>query len=425
MRTTCSRLILPVTLLASLAAASACSDAVEDGAPAAPPAADPGAEKQSPEARFEDTMAPAVLAAMRAQEALRPAMRALQDEIEAGQYPGATSAGYDDDGGLFLYWKGDLPPRMQAAVATAEKLAPVHVRAARYSRAELNAQAERVAEVMRAHPELGLQSVVALGDGSGLRVEVRARGAAAKPGLPAFAPGLPALDVPVTAVTAAPFELLSCPSGGCTRTDDTSPWNGGGWISNPGRMRCTSGFGVRNTSTGGQYLITAAHCATPPDHLEDAAGEYIGESTREFWRHDLILIAAYAMPWIWDGTANTSNHKAVSGWGWATPGELVCLSGSTSGIICGLKTQNDWSPQACGYDSDGDYGCYTDLINTKQIDGQVGGRHGDSGGPVFVLDGARVQARGTVSGGGGSTLLYQDFATAVRDYGNVTVLTGW
>ena len=65
------------------------------------------------------------------------------------------------------------------------------------------------------------------------------------------------------------------------------------------------------------------------------------------------------------------------------------------------------------------------MIQAWKRDGGVAGRPGDSGGPVFSLNGDRVVAKGTITGGDlGSMLLFQDFGTAYSVWG-VTPLTGY
>ena len=70
-------------------------------------------------------------------------------------------------------------------------------------------------------------------------------------------------------------------------------------------------------------------------------------------------------------------------------------------------------------DSDGDWG-YTiyGLIETVQIDGQVAALQGDSGGPVFTLDGAGVRAKGITSSSGTSSnvFYFQDWATVLSRF---------
>jgi streptogrisin D len=382
--------------------------------------------ESEPIANDFDHIEPDVLAVMRAQEALRPAIDRLHREIETGQHPGAMTVAYSDDStGVELWWKGDLPAGMRTAIAEAEQIAPVTVHPAAYSRAELSEQARVIGDTMRAHPELGLQSVSLLGDGSGLRVGVRAAAGdqeAGRIGKPAFARDLPAVSVPVTTVLEAPFAPAAA-----TRQNDEPPYNSGGRIRTSPEGGCTSGWGVKKRGTSTTYLMTAGHCGAPGRRYTDGAGDFLGTGSREHVYHDLLLITARAYHWMWDLGVNSSVQRAVAGWGWATPNEVVCQSGATSGFICNIKTHTDWSQEVCGWDSDGAWRCYGDLISAYKVGGGVGGRLGDSGGPVYTLSGSRVSARGTVTGVqvNGPWLYFQDFATAVRDFPDIEILTGW
>ena len=75
----------------------------------------------------------------------------------------------------------------------------------------------------------------------------------------------------------------------------------------------------------------------------------------------------------------------------------------------------------CDYDSDNDYVCATDLILARTTRNPAAA-YGDSGGPVFALDGSRVRAVGTITGSVGANLYFQDFGTAWRDFG-ITPMT--
>jgi hypothetical protein len=80
---------------------------------------------------------------------------------------------------------------------------------------------------------------------------------------------VPEVGVPVEVVTSGEPELL-------TRIDDSAPWWGGSHMNNAnGRGNCSSAFPVTNAS-GGQWMLTAAHCGTPYDAFNDGTGERMG-----------------------------------------------------------------------------------------------------------------------------------------------------
>jgi streptogrisin D len=351
-----------------------------------------------------ESMSKQTLAEMRRQEALRPAVVELEAALRAGEASGFAGLGYDSVG-LTLYWKGPLPVGVTTAVDRARRTGPVHVRPAAFSRAELWEEAGRISTM--AGKGSDLQEIVVPDDGSGLlvtrmppatagRVSARAgRALAAIDGvLRELAP-----TVPVTLTTAtAPIELTACPSSGCTRRDDTSPWNGGGYIRNPpAGYSCTSGFGVWAPGYGEYLLIGAAHCGSRGDYFVDYAGERIGSVLKDDWDRDVLAIRAPGYHWIWDGGPNTRGTKSVRSWGYRVSGELLCRSGMATGTVCNIRTDSGSSYTAAICDSDGD--CFTlhDLARATQIDGVTVAAPGDSGGPVFSLDGSGVRAKGTVS----------------------------
>ncbi len=141
---------------------------------------------------------------------------------------------------------------------------------------------------------------------------------------------------------------------------------------------------------------------------------------------------------MWDGGVstpggqNTSSEytKQILGSDHVYPGEWLCTSGSTSGALCGYQVTNNFPTDYCAYDHWGTYECYVDLFEAEQHTGYEAARGGDSGGPVFGLNGdmSKVIAKGVISGrrsnvfGQPRWLLFQDFITAVYDF-NVTVVT--
>jgi streptogrisin D len=176
----------------------------------------------------------------------------------------------------------------------------------------------------------------------------------------------------------------------------------------------------------GQYFVlTAAHCITTGDVVATWAGRDMGHAGAENWRHDVILINAFGGHRIFDGGVGTGEFtKAVAYWDWVYPWEWLCSSGSVSGVVCNIRQGESFTYSYCLTDSDGDWICLNDLLLAVRSDGRQGSIPGDSGGPVFSLDGPRVVAKGIISGYLGSALVHQDFGTAWRDFG-ITPRTGW
>src|SRR5262249_26457888 len=124
---------------------------------------------------------------------------------------------------------------MNAAINVAREKGPVEIKQAAYSLAEMEADAEKIGEAMKARGGSDIQSIVTKYDGSGLDVERMPADAAAKETLERANAGLGALksadqvlagvnlSVPVRITTASErIELMA------SRRCDSPPWNGGG-----------------------------------------------------------------------------------------------------------------------------------------------------------------------------------------------------
>jgi hypothetical protein len=354
----------------------------------------------TPDPNSSDAIDAVTLATMRWQETLQPAIVAL-----AALQSGPGFAGLSIEGNVIsVYYKGRIPPALEPAVRLARQTASVEIRSARFSAADLRSQADQIWRA--AQPDSDIQTITINGDGSGLTIEKlpsdrterrEKAGASIKPTERIVASVNVASPVTIT-TAAAPVELTAC-SGPCSRIDDESPWNSGTFIHNPrANYRCSTGFAVHNPfPQTGYKILTAAHCGSAGDYYEDFTGEYVGSVGLDDWSHDVGTINAQGWYWMWDGSSTTTWHKTVRSWWYPTNGELVCQSGY-HGTVCNLKTQSGdtWVVRACP-DSDGD--CYN-MFDFKKVIKQDAGdvaKSGDSGGPVFTLDGSGVRAKGLVS----------------------------
>ncbi|GAA2368669.1 hypothetical protein Cme02nite_73350 [Catellatospora methionotrophica] len=384
------------------------------------------------DSRSTDNLDPALLAEMRRQEALNPAVDLLYDEIGRLSASGFTSMSFED-GGLSVYWRGDVPAVIQAAVRAAAKFGTVRTRPARYSKAELDAAITRVSAATGLGSDI--QSVFARPDGSGLEVQrmpataMAARQAALGGRAPKRVESILAtmgLDVPVAVTVATAGVTRAACAGACTRENDQAAWNGGTHLRIPLSAtrvnNCTSGFGVRKGSQ--TYLITASHCANPSNKFYDAAGEFIGGVYDDDWGYDLMLINARGYGRIFDGAPGTSYSKPVRSAGNPVSHEYLCQSGYRSGTVCDIETLGSWG-NLWGCDSDGDCFYTYDMYWAVQVDGLPSCQGGDSGAPVFSLDGTGVRVKGvTVAKGGdnGELFFYQDWPTITSTFGVTPVL---
>ncbi|WP_285598009.1 ricin-type beta-trefoil lectin domain protein [Kineosporia sp. NBRC 101731] len=325
---------------------------------------------------------------MQQQAPLVAAAQRLRDRIESGPHAGYTGISLTSKG-VSVYWKGTAPAGIQALVR-GEKTASLHP--ARYSRTELR-KAEKQAMVYITATDGPVYGVRVPADGSGLVAQTSS---------------------PISTATVNRFRTRALDSSSVKirmevapapkpswRQDDYAPYYGGGRITTPGGGWCSSGFAVRQGST--QYLLTAGHCGWTGGVFKNGdATRTVGAGERKNLAHDIMLITAGASGRIWDGGGTKRYEdraqftKAVSGWGDTFPNEWICQSGMTSGAQCNIQNSLNFS---YSYSFGGE--TYTDLVLAYSVGG-IASRPGDSGGPVFTLNGDKVTAKGTISGSGSS-----------------------
>ncbi|MGY0231321.1 trypsin-like serine protease [Longispora urticae] len=363
-------------------------------------------------------------AAMLAQRTDAPIADELQRAIDVSDTAGYTSLAYGPRGGLTLYWKGTLPQPVADAVTEARKRTKVHVSPAAWSRAEQKAAALAVHKHLASTATRAPEQILWSGEGTGLTIR------SDNPGIRTL-PLATLGGVPITLEAPERIELQR------NRRYDNAPWWGGSYMSVhnvKGTYGCTTGFAVWRNGT--RYMLTAGHCATAPDNVYNYIGGYMGWTPGpENWGHDVILVSLDGQSYggrVYDGGTTSDWGKSVSGWDYARPGQWVCDSGAASGVHCSIQVGNQFAAQiyvtSASPDSDGDYNYWiTDLIVATRTTGGVAAVRGDSGGPVFWLDGNRVRVIGTITGGsgdsGGSTLVFQDYYTAAVDLGLSGVVT--
>jgi V8-like Glu-specific endopeptidase len=181
---------------------------------------------------------------------------------------------------------------------------------------------------------------------------------------------------------------------------------------------CTISFAVRSKHTGGLGSLTAGHCvatmADPPAYLvhqtqslngnDTAPGDLLGKVTRSKYtlgdNGDSAFVALArgrdARPFVFTG--GPSSRTAIPVVGLKDPQQdmPVCYSGATTGEHCGFTVVG--------------YGPHT--VTFKSTDGTVKignewtatgshctSRKGDSGSPVYEVDGGVAYAVGILSGG--------------------------
>ncbi|WP_199439454.1 hypothetical protein [Umezawaea beigongshangensis] len=333
------------------------------------------------------------LARMLAQQPLVRAADVIQAEVLRGDAAGFAGIVLRDHH-VQLWWKGEVPKAITAAVGDATRHAPVRVEAAAHSNTELRAAAA-VLDAKRG-PGSPVHAVKVPADGSGLVL-------AAHPGRDARSFTAAAdVDVPITTVHEQPLTDVS-------RQNDAPPWKGGATIV-LGNAACTSGVAVRN-GAGARFLLTAGHCGNPGTRVTDPTGEFIGTAGAKHADHDIMLIpTGNVVNQQYVGGGDSSATEVVRGWGDVYTGEYLCQSGVTSARetgnpVCDIKVLFFYSDRE-------------DLVEGEQMGGRPAARPGDSGGPVYGPSSAGgVIAKGTVTRTAGARIGFQDFRTANRDFG--------
>ncbi|MFF3516597.1 hypothetical protein [Streptomyces sp. NPDC002573] len=235
-------------------------------------------------------------------------------------------------------------------------------------------------------------------------------------------------------------------SAGLDRNNDQSPFAGGGSLyyqvnggpHDGGIGRCTTGFGVHSTVDNRTYLLTAGHCAAigrttfhaQHNGTSDIFGNWhydkttVGTFTHADASQDIAMIEAPSTNTLFDGggapNAFQGDWRLGDGMPVAHPGtvdtrrtflkpvdgishpginDTVCVSGSATGVACGLKIAATGISVTYQDDNDQPYAVHG-LIAAEVPAGQQTATHGDSGGPVFTLNptNGHAYAAGTISG---------------------------
>lgn len=134
------------------------------------------------------------------------------------------------------------------------------------------------------------------------------------------------------------------------RSNDTSPYKGGGTIWVNGVKRCTAGFTMRWAS-GTRRMITAGHCMT--DGTVSSMGQVIrSASTYPYYDIEQISGSSYG-GYIYD---EDSGWATVMSAGKPTIGGTYCTTGDTTGIYC------NWMLRSLGVTI-----CYTERYEPRGV----------------------------------------------------------
>ncbi|MFI0421187.1 hypothetical protein [Spongiactinospora sp. 9N601] len=328
------------------------------------------------------------------------AARIIRTAVENG-----ANSGYGNivvtDTALHLFWKGTPPASLNPALAEAREHAPVEIRPAAYSQAELRSQADIIGRHIQANMTGPVIGVGVAPDSSGLIVLIRKN--ADRNNL-----GLPPVNVPYTIEERDVPTLTSGPS-------LAPPFHAAQSLTNATHgVECTSGFAVgKNAQT---FLLTAGHCGGVGDEFEQF-GQPVGVASEKNAGHDLLLISADAEGYIDRGLLPP---LPVGGWDYAYAGEVVKSYGATHGQFSDFQVTGVVRSVVIR-DYLGDLVTVTNLLEAASLNGLASHAASFSGGPVYGLQGSKAAAKGSFTAVNGSNVLFQPISSAITDFG-VSVL---
>jgi hypothetical protein len=346
-------------------------------------------------------------------DALRE-IRAAADAIGSDGYGGAYAAPENRE--LRLYWHGPMPAAVAKVVEAQRQIVPVRVLPAKYSKKLLDAEVQRIGAEVRA-AGLNVAEVGPKTDGSGVLVLMRSKGSAPSARASSALRSV-SVDIEIDDAADRASALLSK-----NRRDDKPLYQAGARTD-----ECTTGFAVWRQ--GRSMLLSAAHCYPAGASVLDGGGDLVGRVVDRSEVNDTLIIDAGARGRMWDGGLNSTVAQSVSGVATSGVGNLLCTSGSRSGVICGVRVDavDVMNP---------DTGFYPQ-VRAHQVDGRPAAGQGDSGGPVFsnTPEAGHVSAMGLISSGDGAvvpcqgeqnrdcynTIYYSDVVTALGRYG-ASILT--
>ena len=202
-----------------------------------------------------------------------------------------------------------------------------------------------------------------------------------------------------------------------SRLPDSSPWNGGDFISDtePNLVGsgsrywdCTSGFPV-HIASGTTYLLTAAHCFSLNYSVYNTSqvlfpgsaspSNLMGSVSNQDLRYggfDAELIQAPSSSYVWTGGISTTTRATVAGAIFASPGTPVCVDGAWDGESCSYTTGSGLCITLAGEAGRANRYACGEIPATSSTTSQGVGS-GDSGGPVWLGNSGAIYATGVIS----------------------------
>jgi hypothetical protein len=188
-----------------------------------------------------------------------------------------------------------------------------------------------------------------------------------------------------------------------SRTDDFEPWTVGIriWSAAGG---CSTGFVIRNLTTGVKRMVTAGHCGpvgTAWNNNGDAVGTTVSRNFVDGGLDVSYIGGRTYEPWAYVGGPTSNIGQWITGTYLSLVGRQYCSDGATSGEVC---TGTVSAIDACITFSDGVRTCFLDVLS-----GGTFSTFGDSGGPIIstaALDPNSVKIGGIIIGGGNPTYFH-------------------
>jgi hypothetical protein len=173
-----------------------------------------------------------------------------------------------------------------------------------------------------------------------------------------------------------------------SRQTDVSPYSGGSGYETTNVPYCSTGFGVKKSTTNLEYLLTAYHCfdgfgsnqSVFKPGTSSVWGSWSQTSGMYSGSRDAALIrpsSGNASGYVYVGPFDTSTKELIYGSATNTIGMSACIDGANSGYRCGVEVTNLGILKSIN-------GSLVTLIEGDAT-GIFGAVEGDSGGPVLKI----------------------------------------
>ncbi|MGH3518509.1 MAG: hypothetical protein ACRDQ7_14045 [Haloechinothrix sp.] len=334
-----------------------------------------------------------------AQAPLMEAARKLDEASVASGVDGLATINPDFDADrIDLYWKGELPATLLAAIAEVRDEFEVVVHASPYTWTELDRKVRKVLELLETDETLGFITAIAMTDDvSGIRALVSDPSIDTQHAESAIRSAI-GHSVPLT----FGFEEWAThikPTR--SRWDDRPPFNGGAviqryWLGLIVAARCSTAFTVRNSADTVRGVLTAKHCGENDSWYTPESDLFVGNSNLVLGDRDMAgLMWGRTTPGypgfrgrMYVGGPNSTTDVPINGSSRSYLDSLYCLSGGYSGLVCANRVlSRNLYPSGLG----------GPMFLTRHNTGRAAAGNGDSGGPTYYSSSTGRFAKGIIS----------------------------